>query len=60
MQLRHFRIWIENERGLPAGTFDQATLADAILDRTVHNNAHRLQLKCDSLHKQKAPKIAAA
>jgi len=35
------------------------TLADAILDRIIHN-AHRLQLKGDSLRKQKAPKIAAA
>ena len=31
----------------------------AILDRIVHN-AHRLQLRGDSLRKQKAPKIAPA
>jgi DNA replication protein DnaC len=37
----------------------EPTLADAILDRIVHN-AHRLQLKGDSLRKQKAPRIAAA
>jgi DNA replication protein DnaC len=37
----------------------EPTLADAILDRIVHN-AHRLQLKGDSLRKQRAPKIAAA
>src|SRR5271168_1710898 len=37
----------------------EPTLADAILDRIVHN-AHRLQLKGDSLRKQKALKIAAA
>src|SRR6516225_84048 len=37
----------------------EPTLADAILDRIVHN-AHRLQLSGDSLRKQKAPKIAAA
>jgi hypothetical protein len=36
----------------------EPTLADAILDRIVHN-AHRLQLSGDSLRKQKAPKIAA-
>src|SRR3954463_10714772 len=36
-----------------------STLADAILDRVIHN-AHRLQLSGDSLRKQKAPKIAAA
>jgi len=36
----------------------EPTLADAILDRIVHN-AHRLQLNGDSLRK-KAPKIAAA
>jgi DNA replication protein DnaC len=35
------------------------TLADAILDRIVHN-AHRLQLSGDSLRKQRAPKTAAA
>ena len=34
------------------------TLADAILDRIIHN-AHRLRLTCDSLRKQRAPKIAA-
>jgi DNA replication protein DnaC len=39
--------------------FGEPTLADAILDRIVHN-AHRLQLRGDSLRKQKAPKIAAA
>src|SRR6266700_4100513 len=37
----------------------EPTLADAILDRIIHN-AHRLQLRGDSLRKQKAPKIAAA
>src|ERR1700756_1803337 len=37
----------------------EPTLADAILDRIVHN-AHRLQLNGDSLRKQKALKIAAA
>ena len=37
----------------------EPTLADAILDRIVHN-AHRLQLNGDSLRKQNAPKIAAA
>src|SRR5207249_9163086 len=36
----------------------EPTLADAILDRIVHN-AHRLQLKGDSLRKQRATKIAA-
>jgi len=39
--------------------FGEPTLADAILDRLVHN-AHRLQLKGDSLRKQKAPKITVA
>jgi DNA replication protein DnaC len=37
----------------------EPTLADAILDRIIHN-AHRLQLRGDSLRKQKALKIAAA
>jgi len=37
----------------------EPTLADAILDRIIHN-AHRLQLKGDSLRKQKAPKTVAA
>jgi DNA replication protein DnaC len=37
----------------------EPTLADAILDRIVHN-AHRLQLKGDSLRKQKGLKITAA
>jgi DNA replication protein DnaC len=37
----------------------EPTLADAILASIVHN-AHRLQLRGDSLRKQKAPKIAAA
>jgi DNA replication protein DnaC len=37
----------------------EPTLADAILDRIIHN-AHRLQLKGDSLRKQIALKIAAA
>src|SRR5712692_8454948 len=37
----------------------EPTLADAILDRIIHN-AHRLQLKGDSLRKQKAPKTGAA
>ena len=35
----------------------EPTLADAILDRIVHN-AHRLQLRGDSLRKQKAPSTA--
>jgi transcriptional regulator with XRE-family HTH domain len=39
--------------------FGEPTLADAILDRIIHN-AHRLQLKGDSLRKQKAPKTVAA
>jgi DNA replication protein DnaC len=42
-----------------ANLIGEPTLADAILDRIVHN-AHRLQLRGDSLRKQKAPKIAAA
>jgi hypothetical protein len=37
----------------------EPTLADAILDRIIHN-AHRLQLRGDSLRKQKAPKIVTA
>src|SRR5205823_4912348 len=37
----------------------EPTLADAILDRIIHN-AHRLQLKGDSLRKQRGPKTAAA
>ena len=37
----------------------EPTLADAILDRIIHN-AHRLQLKGDSLRKHKAPKTVAA
>jgi DNA replication protein DnaC len=37
----------------------QPTLADAILDRIIHN-AHRLQLSGDSLRKDKAPKTVAA
>jgi DNA replication protein DnaC len=37
----------------------EPTLADAILDRIIHN-AHRLQLKGDSLRKQIALKIATA
>jgi hypothetical protein len=36
----------------------EPTLADAILDRIIHN-AHRPQLKGDSLRKQKAPKTVA-
>ena len=36
-----------------------STLADAILDRVIHN-AHRLQLSGDSLRKQKAPQTIAA
>jgi DNA replication protein DnaC len=39
--------------------FGEPTLADAILDRIVHN-AHRLQLNGDSLRKHKAPKLATA
>ena len=37
----------------------EPTLADAILDRVIHN-AHRLQLSGDSLRKQRAPKTIAA
>jgi DNA replication protein DnaC len=37
----------------------EPTFADAILDRIVHN-AHRLQLKGDSLRKQSAAKNADA
>jgi DNA replication protein DnaC len=37
----------------------QPTLADAILDRIIHN-AHRLQLSGDSLRKEQAPKPVAA
>src|SRR6516162_3861518 len=37
----------------------EPTLADAILDRIIHN-AHRLQLTGDSLRKQQAPKTVAA
>ena len=36
-----------------------STLADAILDRVVHN-AHRIQLKGESLRKQRAPDLATA
>ena len=39
--------------------FGDPTLADAILDRIVHN-AHRLQLKGGSLRKQTAVNSAAA
>jgi DNA replication protein DnaC len=39
--------------------FGEPTLADAILDRIIHN-AHRLRLTGDSLRKHKAPNIAAA
>ncbi|HUZ64803.1 MAG TPA: ATP-binding protein [Acetobacteraceae bacterium] len=39
--------------------FGEPTLADAILDRIIHN-AHRLQLSGDSLRKQNAPKTAGA
>jgi DNA replication protein DnaC len=38
--------------------FGEPTLADAILDRIIHN-AHRLQLKGDSLRKQRALRTAA-
>ena len=37
----------------------EPTLADAILDRIIHN-AHRLKLTGDSLRKQHAPKTVAA
>src|ERR1044071_8406290 len=37
----------------------EPTLADAILDRIIHN-AHRLQLSGDSLRRQRAPKTVAA
>jgi DNA replication protein DnaC len=39
--------------------FGDPTLADAILDRIIHN-AHRLQLKGDSLRKRTAAKSADA
>ena len=39
--------------------FGEPTLADAILDRIIHN-AHRLQLTGDSLRKQNRPKTVAA
>jgi len=39
--------------------FGEPTLADAILDRLIHN-AHRLQLSGDSLRKQRAAKTIAA
>ena len=39
--------------------FGEPTLADAILDRIIHN-AHRLQLTGDSLRKQNRPKTIAA
>ncbi len=46
--------------GGAALSFSAAGVArPAILDRIIHN-AHRLQLRGDSLRKQKAPKIAAA
>ena len=37
----------------------EPTLADAILDRIIHN-AHRLQLSGDSLRKEKTPKPVTA
>jgi hypothetical protein len=37
----------------PTGAIGDATLADAILDRLVHN-AHQLNLKGDSLRKKRA------
>jgi DNA replication protein DnaC len=37
----------------------EPTLADAILDRIIHN-AHRLQLSGDSLRKQRSPQTVAA
>ena len=43
----------------PAHRPGEPTLADAILDRIIHN-AHRLQLSGDSLRKHNAPKFAAA
>lgn len=39
--------------------FGEPTLADAILDRTIHN-AHRLKLSGDSLRKQQASKTIGA
>ena len=39
--------------------FGEPTLADAILDRIIHN-AHRLQLSGDSLRKQSATKTDPA
>jgi len=39
--------------------FGEPTLADAILDRIIHN-AHRLQLSGDSLRKLNTPKTVAA
>ena len=38
--------------------FGDPTLADAILDRVIHN-AHRLQLRGNSLRKKAAQTIAA-
>jgi DNA replication protein DnaC len=40
------------------GLIGEPTLADAILDRIIHN-AHRLQLKGDSLRKQSVLRAAA-
>jgi DNA replication protein DnaC len=39
--------------------FGDPTLADAILDRVIHN-AHRIQLRGDSLRKKKAQENATA
>ena len=41
------------------GVIGDSTLADAILDRVVHN-AHRIQLKGESLRKQRTPELATA
>jgi DNA replication protein DnaC len=41
------------------GVIGDSTLADAILDRVVHN-AHRIQLRGESLRKQRTPELATA
>ena len=56
---RHDMLEIVEDRYGRGAALITSHLADAILDRIVHN-AHRLQLKGDSLRKQKATKIAAA
>lgn len=56
--------WIEQAQNLIIegswhDLIGEPTLADAILDRIIHN-AHRLKLTGDSLRKQQPPKTAAA